>query len=578
MSKPADNADDSAELRRRAQAELGGRPESLGSKPEDQKSEPDTRRLLHELEVHQIELEMQNEALSEARNKLEVLLEKYTDLYDFAPVGYLTLDVAGNVCEANLAAANLLQVARSALVKRDFGNFISAGDRAAFGIFLREIFAAKTRHTSEVMLNVAGQPPIAVELEGIVFASGGGACRLIMRDITELKRAEADRLILNKLESTGILAGGIAHDFNNLLTAILLNLELAQMLAPPGGELERYLEEARKSGRLARSLTAQLVTFSGGGTPIRRAMLLSGLIQEAVRLALSDSMIRSEFSLAKDLSLAEVDEAQIGQVIRGIALNAREAMPEGGVLRVRAVNVLRSASDHPSLPAGDYVQVSFEDQGPGIPSDLLPKIFDPYFSTKQRGSRKGMGLGLTICHSIIRKHAGAITVESAMGVGTSVIILLPAARMLSYGAKAPPRATIPPRQRLLIMTDEEAIRQAVGQTLSGMGHTVVWAQNGQTAIEKYKTTQQMDAQFEVVILALTVREGMGGLETLQALLQLDPGVKAIAMNGNVRDPELLEPGRHGFKAVLTKPFEAGKLREILARVLGTAPGERTFHE
>jgi nitrogen-specific signal transduction histidine kinase/CheY-like chemotaxis protein len=399
-----------------------------------------------------------------------------------------------------------------------------------------------------------------------------------MRDITELKRAEADRLILNKLESTGILAGGIAHDFNNLLTAILLNLELAQMLAPPGGELERYLEEARKSGRLARSLTAQLVTFSGGGTPIRRAMLLSGLIQEAVRLALSDSMIRSEFSLAKDLSLAEVDEAQIGQVIRGIALNAREAMPEGGVLRVRAVNVLRSASDHPSLPAGDYVQVSFEDQGPGIPSDLLPKIFDPYFSTKQRGSRKGMGLGLTICHSIIRKHAGAITVESAMGVGTSVIILLPAARMLSYGAKAPPRATIPPRQRLLIMTDEEAIRQAVGQTLSGMGHTVVWAQNGQTAIEKYKTTQQMDAQFEVVILALTVREGMGGLETLQALLQLDPGVKAIAMNGNVRDPELLEPGRHGFKAVLTKPFEAGKLREILARVLGTAPGERTFHE
>ena len=225
-------SDDPAELRRRAEIA----PEGQQSKKSPNQADADNKRQLHELEVHQIELEMQNEELREAREAMEALLEKYTDLYDFAPVGYLTLDREGVIREANLAGASLLGIARSALINGRFGHFVSAAGRPAFGAFLQQVFESKVRQGCDVTLQVEGRPPLEVELEAIAFESGQ-ACRVAVTDITARKRAEADRLILNKLESTGILAGGIAHDFNNLLTVILLNLELAQMLTPSRREV-----------------------------------------------------------------------------------------------------------------------------------------------------------------------------------------------------------------------------------------------------------------------------------------------------------------------------------------------------
>jgi signal transduction histidine kinase/ActR/RegA family two-component response regulator len=572
MTKRPNKTDDSAEMRRHAEARLRDQQIKPGSPIENRGSEADTRRLLHELEVHQVELEMQNEELAEARDKTEALLEKYTDFYDFAPVGYLTLDQTGTILEANLAAANLLEVARSALASHDFGQFVSATDRTVLRSFLERIFSGKIRQCCEVTLQVPGQPPLAVELEGIVYESGK-ACRLILTDITELKRAEADRLILNKLESTGILAGGIAHDFNNLLTVILLNVELAQMLEPPGEELAGYLAEAKKASLLARSLTAQLVTFAGGGGPVRQAMFLSGLIQESVQLALIGSQVRCDFLLAEDLWAADVDAGQIGQVIRNLILNAREAMPTAGTVTVSAKNVVPGAQEQPALPAGEYVQLKIADQGTGIAKDVLPKIFDPYFSTKQRGMKKGMGLGLTICHSIIQKHQGAITVESTVGVGTTFHIYLPANRKLRGVDKLLEPADDPRPARILVMDDDEGVKELVGQTLSGMGHTVELAKDGRSAIELYQTANRLGRRFDVVILDLTVYSGMGGQETLEALLKLDPGVQAIAMSGNVFDPVLLEPERHGFKGALTKPFEASRLRGVLAQVTSRSPAK-----
>jgi CheY-like chemotaxis protein len=261
-----------------------------------------------------------------------------------------------------------------------------------------------------------------------------------------------------------------------------------------------------------------------------------------------------------------VDEAQMGQVIRGIALNAREAMPRGGVLSVRAENVVLKASEHPPLEAGNYVRVSLADQGIGIPKDVLSKIFDPYFSTKQRGDRKGMGLGLTICHSIIQKHEGAISVESEVGVGTTFDIYLPAARKLGGEVNAPP-ARVPQHGRVLVMDDEAGVREVVGRTLSRMGHEVVLAQDGRMAIKDYQAAKLQGRRFDVVILDLTIREGMDGRATLLELLKLDPRVKAIAMSGYVLDPVMLEPERHGFKGVLTKPFDTEKLHANLSRVM-----------
>jgi len=266
--------------------------------------------------------------------------------------------------------------------------------------------------------------------------------------------------------------------------------------------------------------------------------------------------------------MAEVDAGQIGQVIRGMVLNAREAMPLGGVVSVRAENVVLSAQEQPSLPAGEYVRVSIADQGAGIAREVLPKIFDPYFSTKQRGDQKGMGLGLTICHAVIQKHGGAIAVKSEAGVGTTFDIYLPAARKLGGGEKSPAPAAVPRHGRVLVMDDEEGVRKVLGLTLWGMGHAVELAEDGQMAIEVYKKAESLGRPFDVVLLDLTVREGMGGQEAIQELLKMDPDVKAIAMSGYLDSPVILEPERHGFKGAMPKPFDVDTLQEILARVMG----------
>lgn len=570
MPKHLNIADDPAALRQRAEQRLSAQP----TKPAPNRTAADAVRQVHELEVHQIELEMQNEELEAARSKLESFLEKYTDLYDFAPVGYLTLDQAGDIHEANLAGASLLGVARSALVNRRFGLFVSPADRPAFNTFLEQVFASGPGEPCEVRLLVEGQPPVEVRLRANIF-EGETTCRLAVTDITANKRAEADRLIMNKLASTGILAGGIAHDFNNLLTVVLLNLELAQQLIPPGAELAQYLEEAKRTSLLARSLTAQLVTFAEGGAPIRRATFLAGVIQESIRPALSGSNVRCEPSLAEDLWAADVDAGQIGQVIRNLILNAREAMPTGGVVFVRAENVELCVQTPPSLPTGEYIRITIADQGAGIPPEVLPKIFDPYFSTKQRGQQKGMGLGLTICHAIVQKHEGALVVKSEVGVGTTFHLYLPAAQNLGGEPKAAVPVGAPRHGKVLVMDDEEGVRKAVGLTLWSLSHAVELAENGEKAVEAYTAAQRLGRPFDVVLLDLTVRAGMGGEATLQALLRLDPSVKAIAMSGYGQDPIILEPERHGFKAALEKPFNVGELRELVSRLLGSSPRSMT---
>ena len=377
-----------AELRRRAEERLREQqPETSQAR-----TAADAQRLLHELQVHQVELEMQNEELQKARDEMEAGLEKYTDLYDFAPVGYLTLDCEGTILEANLTSANLLGIERSRLVKRRFGLCVSAADLPAFNAFLAKAFESKVRAVCEVTLLKEGKPAIEARIEAVVMASGR-ECRAVLADITEHKRAELDRLILNNLEATGILVGGIAHDFNNLLTMILLNLELAQTLIPPGAELANLLEQAKQAALTSGGLVQQLLTFASGGAPVRKPTPLPGLIQESVRFAASGSRLRCDFSLAEDIWLADVDAGQIGQVLRNLVLNAREAMPEGGVVSVRAENVVLGPQEYPSLPPGDYVRVSVTDWGGGIFEGVAAEDLRSLFLDEAAGEPKGHGPG-----------------------------------------------------------------------------------------------------------------------------------------------------------------------------------------
>jgi CheY-like chemotaxis protein len=236
---------------------------------------------------------------------------------------------------------------------------------------------------------------------------------------------------------------------------------------------------------------------------------------------------------------------------------------------VRAENAVLSAQEQPSLAAGEYVRISIADQGTGIAKDALPKVFDPYFSTKHRGDQKGMGLGLTICHAVVQKHGGAIAVKSEVGVGTTFDIYLPAARKVRAGEKALAPAVVPRRGRVLVMDDEKVVRKVLGLTLNGMGHEVELAEDGRAAIEAYKKANSLGRHFDVVILDLTVSGGMGGQEAIQELLKIDPDVKAIAISGYVDSPVILEPERHGFKGAVPKPFDVDTLQEILARVMGS---------
>jgi len=554
-----------AELRRCAEKRLAKQHPEL----RPPQTETDSRRLLHELEVHQIELEMQNAMLRESGDRMETLLEKYTELYDFAPVGFLTLDGEGAIQEANLTAAGLLGIERSRLIKRRLGLCMATADRPAFAAFLTRVFESQVREFCEVTLLTEGRPPVKARIEAAV-AAAGQECRAVLEDITAHKRAERDRLILNKLEATGILAGGIAHDFNNLLTVILLHIDLAQMQTPPNEELAGHLKLVEKAVGMARSLTHQLITFAEGGAPIRKPTSLSGVVQASAQAAVSGSRIRCELSLADDLWSGVVDAEQIGQVIRNVVLNAREAMPAGGVVSVRAENRVLASPGQATLPPGDYVRVSIADQGGGIAEDVLPKIFDPYFSTKQRGDQKGMGLGLTICHAIIQKHGGEISVASTTGAGTTFHIHLPASRKAVGKKPASLPEALPRPARILVMDDEEAVRQVIGMALTRMGYEVELVEDGQLAVEVYQGAKGQKRRFDAVLLDLTVRGGVGGQEAIQALLKIDRAVKAIVMSGYANDPVLMDPARYGFKAAVTKPFDRGELRAVLARVLEPA--------
>ncbi len=369
---------------------------------------------------------MQNEELRGARDEVEQAFEKYSDLYDFAPVGYLSLDPAGTIREVNLASAGLLGVERAPLVGRHFDAFVCADERPVLRAFLTRVFKGEARQSCEFKLLPNDRPPLTVQLEAQV-APSGQECRAVLTDVTERKRSEADRLVARKCEAAEVLLGGLADDYSRLLTTLLSNLKLAENLVPANeGLLARCLQEAEWAAVRAHDLTRRLVSLVHTDPPVRRPTSLSEVIHVAVEAALSGAPVRCRFLVAERLWSVDADARQIGQALRHVVLNAREAMPRGGVVSVRAENLRLDAPGDATLPPGAYVRLSIADQGVGIPTEELPKIFDAFYSTKNRGKDQGLGLGLTITQAIVHKHGGAIVVDSAVGVGTTVHLYLPA--------------------------------------------------------------------------------------------------------------------------------------------------------
>jgi len=377
-------------------------------------------------------------------------------------------------------------------------------------------------------------------------------------DITELRRAQEERLRIQKLESLGVLAGGIAHDFNNLLMGILTSITLARLDGSSSPAVVRTLEEAEKAVRRASGLTQQLLTFSRGGAPVRRPVALGDLFRETAEFALVGSNARVHFSIPDGLWPAEVDPAQISQVVLNLVINAAEAMPEGGVVAIAAANATLDAASGIPLPPGRYVKLVVRDTGVGIAPENLSRIFDPYFTTKGAGS----GLGLAVVHSILRNHGGHVQVQSRIGVGSTFEAYLPAAEAPAQPAAPSPDA---PRRarRVLVMDDDAIVRHGVERLLRRAGFGVATAADGDEAVELYGEAARRGERFDAVVLDLTVVNGMSGGACLERLRALDPDVRAVAASGFHRDAVLAEARERGFRAAVAKPFSLEQLISAL---------------
>lgn len=386
----------------------------------------------------------------------------------------------------------------------------------------------------------------------------------IRRQLAEQKRAQEELLNVAKLESISILAGGVAHDFNNILTGIMGNVTLAKRYVEPGEKVFDRLLEAEKACLRARDLTQQLLTFSKSGALVRRSSSIAALLKESASFALRGSGVRCDFSLPDDLWPVEFDEGQMNQVISNLIINAVEAMLESGVLNIRLKNAIVEEGSALPLPEGRYVEIAIEDQGIGIPEKNLGRIFDPYFTTK----RKGSGLGLATAYSIIKNHNGYITVTSELNVGTTFCIYLSAAEKSSPSKKEPEVDTqFTGRGRILVMDDEEIIREMLGRMLTLDGYKVELASDGTEAVERYVKAKEQGQPFAAVILDLTVPGGMGGKEAIKKLLEVDPSVKTIVSSGYSNDTIVADFRKYGFKGVAIKPYAATELEKTLRNVL-----------
>jgi PAS domain S-box-containing protein len=388
---------------------------------------------------------------------------------------------------------------------------------------------------------------------------------LSFRDISERKRMEAEHLKNEKLESLGLLAGGIAHDFNNILTAILGNISLAKVSWDDQESISNLLDEAEKASLRAKGLANQLLTFAKGGAPIKKSDSMSDILKESSEFVLRGSRVRVNFDIAEDLWLVEIDEGQMSQVIQNLVINAQQAMPEGGIIEIRAENVRidPETKKEPFIKEGAYIKIQIKDSGTGIPTANLQKVFDPYFTTKQHGN----GLGLSISYSIIKRHAGYITVNSEPGSGTTFSIYLPVSFNKVIRIKEEANSPVYGKGRILIMDDEEAVREIGGKSLEHLGYDVAYAIDGGEAVEMFRKAKESGQPFDLVILDITVPGGMGGKEAIKKMLELDPEVKGLVSSGYSDSLIMSEFERYGFIGVVPKPYRIQEIGQTLAKAM-----------
>jgi PAS domain S-box-containing protein len=490
-------------------------------------------------------------ALQESARTMTSVLENTTD-------GFFALNGEGKFTYVNPRAESLLGRSRDELIGSDLWEKLPQ--------LLNSTFEKNYRRVVAEQIAVDFEAPDATGnncFEIRAYPSNGGVS-VFFRDVTDRKRAEEERLTTSKLESLGTLAGGIAHDLNNILTVISGNIGLAQIEAPAdAGNLLSFLSKAGQAAQHAAHLSGQLLTFSKGGAPLKRVTLIGELLAQSAEFSLYGSNLRADVEIPADIWNADVDPAQIEQVVNALLINAREAMPHGGTVRLRAGNVELDQYSGINVPAGNYIKISVADRGPGVSEDLAAKIFDPYFTTKPAGT----GLGLSISYSIVKKHGGVLQLESSSSEGATFAFYLPASP--DQNAITAPagvdRAVGMTNQRVLVMDDEPAIRELTSHLLGTLGYEVTAVPDGMEAVRAYERALRHGENFQAVILDATIRGGMGGVATIERLRSLDPQVTAVICSGYSDEAALSHFLTYGFRSALPKPFTRRELADALQR-------------
>jgi len=495
-----------------------------------------------------------------AEELLQAAMANLETLFMVSPLAITVMDTDGNIQLWNKAAEQIFGWTAQEVIGKP-NPIVPAEMQNEYTSWSFQILGGKTLTNQEsvrvrkdgALLNVS------ISSASILDGKGTPVGRMaIFIDITERKKMEASMLNVQKLESLGVLAGGIAHDFNNLLGGIYGYIDLAGESAKDE-KLSLYLSKAMNTIERARGLTQQLLTFAKGGEPVKKIGKLFPFVQETAKFALSGSSVSCVFEVPRDLWNCDYDRNQIGQVIDNIVINAKQAMPDGGTIAVAAANVGIAHNEHPPLADGDYVKISIKDSGIGMPREILPRIFDPFYTTKITGH----GLGLASCYSIIKRHGGCIDVESQPGKGSTFHVYLPAivdsVSSSSEVSSSMHRGT----GTFLVMDDEDVIRDTIREMLRHFGYAVVCKQNGKEALDF--ALAEIDAKREIagMIFDLTIPGGMGGKEIIGEIKRMCPGTPVYVTSGYAEDPIMANPIEYGFTASIRKPFRKAELSEML---------------
>ncbi len=481
-------------------------------------------------------------------NKLEANEEKYRTLFERETDAIFIYDPeTTNILDANKATSKIYGYDKDELVGMSCLNFNAEVDKSASTI--NRLRKEDEANVSYRLHRKKDGTVFPVDISDYAITLGGkNVMYAVSKDISERMQLEKEKQKIHKIESIGILAGGIAHDFNNLLTGILNNVYLSKMHLDLKSKEYKYLESAEKAISRATNLTQQLLTFAKGGNPIKKTASIVEIIKESAEFVLKGSNVKCDYFIADDLWPVEVDEGQMTQVIHNLILNANQSMPEGGTIRIRTENSIPGSDTGLPLKEGRYVKVTIQDQGTGISEKHLKNIFNPYFTTKEAGH----GLGLSITYSIIKQHDGFLTAESKLELGTIFTIYLPASEKQIEEKERVECTAVAGDGKILIMDDEEIIRESVVEFLGIRGYEVEYAEDGEEAIELYKKAHESSQPFNAVVLDLTIRGGMGGKTAIKKLLEINSYVKAIVSSGYSNDPVMANFREYGFSGVFNK--------------------------